>query len=57
MTPILISCAIVGAFVAGVVFHKLVVSEAQAIKAHVTAEVEKLRGDVSSLLSKAAAKV
>lgn len=57
MTPILISCAIVGAFVAGVIFHKLVVSEAQAIKAHVTAEVEKLRGDVSALLSKAAAKV
>jgi putative heme degradation protein len=57
VTPILISCAVVGAFVAGVVFHKLVVSEAQAIKAHVTAELEKLRSDVSSLLSKAAAKV
>ncbi len=45
------------AFAAGVIFHKYVISEASAIKAHVTAEVDKVRGDVSSLLSKAAQKL
>ena len=59
MSPVAIafSIAVPAAFVAGVVFHKYVISEAQSIKAHVTAEVEKVRQDFSSLLSKAAAKV
>lgn len=45
------------AFTAGVVFGKYVISEAAAIKAHVTAEVDKLRADLSSSLSNAAKKV
>ena len=43
----------VGAFVAGVVFHKYVVSEAASIKQHVTGEVEKLRAEITGLLKKA----
>jgi hypothetical protein len=49
--------AVPAAFAAGVVFHKYVISEADSIKQHVSAEVAEVRADVASLLSKAAAKV
>jgi hypothetical protein len=45
------------AFAAGVIFHKYVISEAQAIKTHITAEVEKVRRDVANALQAAATKV
>jgi hypothetical protein len=53
----LASAAIAAAFAAGVVFHKYVVSEAAAIKEHVTAEVAEVRADIASLLGNAAKKV
>jgi len=45
------------AFAAGVVFHKYVISEAQAIKTHVSNEVSAARQDVASALQKFAAKL
>jgi hypothetical protein len=39
----LCAIAIPAAFAAGVIFHKYVISEATAIKAHITAEIDKLR--------------
>ncbi len=59
MNPVALtfSIAVPVAFVAGVLFHRYVVSEASAIKAHVTAEVEEVRGDIASLLAKVAAKL
>ena len=45
------------AFVGGVVFHKYVVSEATAIKEHVTDEVAEVRADIASLLDKAKSKL
>jgi hypothetical protein len=47
----------IGGFVAGVIFHKYVISEATALKEHVTGEVAAVRADVASLLSKVAAKL
>ena len=44
-------------FVAGVLFHKYVISEANAIKEHVTTEIAEVRADVASVLSKVAAKL
>lgn len=52
-----VAAAVPVSFIAGVIVHKYVISEAERIKAHVTAEVEKLRGDVSSLLSRVASKL
>lgn len=46
-----------GGFVAGVAFHKYVLSEAASIKQHVTDEVAEVRGDVASLLDKVKAKI
>ncbi len=40
-------------FVAGIVFSKAMLSEATAIKQHITAEIEKLRSDVSAAVKKA----
>lgn len=59
MNPVALAFALSlpAAFVAGVVFHKYVISEAEKIKAHVTAEVQEVRADIASLLSKVAAKV
>jgi hypothetical protein len=57
MDPLVIAGVALGAFVAGVIFNKYVISEAAAVKAHVTAEVTKVREDVASLLEKAAGKV
>lgn len=57
MNPYVIGIGLPAAFVAGVIFGKYVISEAQAIKAHVTAEVAKVRQDVANRLSDAAAKV
>lgn len=56
-STLLFAVATPAAFAAGVVFHKYVISEATAIKDHVSAEVNKVRGDISSALAKAAAKV
>ena len=44
-------------FGVGVGFHKYVISEAESIKQHVTAEIAKLRGDASAVASKIASKV
>jgi uncharacterized protein (UPF0333 family) len=44
-------------FVLGVVFGKQVVSEAEAIKAHVTAQVNEVRSDIVSGLAAAAKKL
>ena len=44
-------------FVAGVIFHKYVVSETAAIKEHVTAEVAEVRADLAAGLSKVAGKL
>ena len=59
MNPIAIavSVSVPAAFAAGVLFHKYVISEAAAIKQHVTAEAQQIRSDISGLLAKAAAKV
>jgi len=57
MTPTVFAIAVPAAFVAGVIFHKYVLSEAAAIKAHVTAEVAEVRADIASLLSKASQKL
>jgi hypothetical protein len=59
MDPILYVFLVVSplAFIAGVVFHKYVISEAVAIKAHVTAEVAEVRADIASLVGKISAKV
>ena len=65
-TAIAISALV--AFVAGVVFHKYVVSEAATVKAHVTAEVNavktataaefaSLRAELKSAIEKVAQKV
>jgi hypothetical protein len=58
MNPALIVSAVgVGCFVAGVVFSKAVLTETASIKEHVTAAETRIRGDISSLLNKAATKV
>ena len=57
MNPVLFAVGVPAAFVAGVVVHKYVISEAEKIKAHVTAAEERIRGDVAGLLAKLAAKV
>lgn len=57
MNPLVFASALPAAFVAGVVFHKYVVSEALAIKEHVTAEVAEVRADIASLLDKAKSKI
>jgi hypothetical protein len=54
---IALSVGISTGFLAGVLFHKFVISEASAIKEHVTAEIAEVRADVASLLGKAASKL
>lgn len=46
-----------GGFVVGMVFHKLVVSEAAGIKQHITDEVDQVRLDMKEGLAAAAKKV
>lgn len=53
----ILAIAVPAAFVAGVIVHKYVISEANSIKQHVTAEVAEVRADIASLLSKVGAKV
>lgn len=57
MSPIAFAVAVPAAFAAGVIFAKYVISEANAIKQHVSEEVAEIRADLSSLLTKAAGKV
>jgi hypothetical protein len=54
---VLFAVGLPGMFVAGVLFHKYVVSETEKVKAHVTAEVAEVRADVASLLDKAKSKL
>jgi hypothetical protein len=54
---LLFALGFLAAFVAGVFYHKHVVSEANAIKEHVTAEVAEVRADIASLLDKAKSKI
>lgn len=56
MFPALAVTALVS-FAAGVAFHKYVLSEAAAIKAHVTAEVAKVREDLKEAVAHAAQKL
>ena len=44
-------------YIAGILTHKYVISEAEKIKAHVTAEIQEVRGDLSSLLRDVKTKV
>lgn len=61
MDPILVVAvaAVVGVvcFVAGVVFSKTVLSEASAIKQHVTDAESRIRADVAAALAKVSSKV
>lgn len=52
-----LSIAVPAAFAAGVIFHKYVVSEAAAIKQHVTQAEERIRLEIVSALRSAANKV
>lgn len=56
-TVIAFVVAVPAAFVAGVVFHKYIVSEAAAIRDHVSAEVAEVRADLAALLDKAKSKL
>lgn len=57
MSPTLFAVAVPAAFIAGVAVHRYVISEAQAIKLHVSQAEARIRADISSLLSKAASKI
>lgn len=57
MSPTLFAVAVPAAFVAGVVVHKYVLSEAQAIKLHVSQAEARIRADFQALLNKAASKL
>jgi hypothetical protein len=54
---VFLSVGVAVGFLAGVLFHKFVISEAVGIKEHVTAEIAEVRADVASLLGKAASKL
>lgn len=56
MNPVLFAVAVPAAFVAGVVVHKYVISEAEKIKLHVSEAEERIRGDLAGLLVKLAVK-
>jgi hypothetical protein len=57
MNPTLIGFAIAGAFVAGVVVHKYVISEAEKVKTHVSQVEARIRTDIANLVSKGASKI
>ena len=57
MNPAVVAALCTGSFVAGVVFGKAVLSEASSIKAHITAEIQKLKGELGAELGKAASKL
>lgn len=44
-------------FVAGVLVHKYVISEAEKIKAHITAEIQEVRADLAETVKRAASKL
>ena len=52
MNPLIYLIPAVGtfSFVAGIVFSKAVLTEADSIKAHVSDEIKKLRGDISAAI-------
>lgn len=53
MNPIAFALAVPAAFFAGVLVHKYVVSEAQSVKQHISAEIAAWRVDVARLKNKA----
>lgn len=53
MEPSIIAGSIVGAFVAGVVVAKYVISEAQSVKDHISTEIAAWRVDVAKLINRA----
>lgn len=57
MNPLTLAVAVPVAFLAGVVAHKYVLSEAQAIKLHVSQAEARIRADFQALLNKAAGKL
>ena len=50
----IVAASLSAGFAVGVIFHKYVVSEASAIKQHVTDEVAEVRADLSGLLKRTA---
>lgn len=48
---------LVGVYVLGILTHKYAISQADAVKAHVTAEIQEVRADVAEFAKKVAAKV
>lgn len=54
---IVVAVAVPAAFALGVVFHKYVLSEAEMVKAHVTAEIDEVRADFKKWLAELAQKV
>lgn len=57
METVIVVLLPLAAFAAGVIYQKYVISEAEAIKKHVTDEVAEVRADVASLLDKVKAKI
>lgn len=57
MDVVFIGVAAVAVFVAGVVFHKYVVSEAEALKSHITNEVLDLKLELKSFFERATNKL
>jgi len=57
MNPVAFAIAVPVAFAAGVIFHKYVISEAEAIKDHVTAEAAEIRADVMNAVKSVANKL
>jgi hypothetical protein len=51
-TALLFSFAVIAAFVLGIIVHKYAISEAQAVKKHVSDEIAAWRVDVAKLLTK-----
>ena len=56
MSPTVAAFAVPAAFVAGVVFHKYVISEAEKVKSFVQQSEARIRADVQVALQKLASK-
>lgn len=52
-----VAVAVPAAFAVGVIFHKYVISEAEAIRAHVTGAEQRIRGEIAAALRSTAGKL
>lgn len=52
-----IAITAVVAFVAGIVFHKVVVSEAESVKVHITKEVTLLHNELKAVIERTAQRI